>query len=98
MTTDGWAEAARILDTAIREANNAINAGDNCDPDVVTGWVCVLGCTTADDTAGMAILHPGMGDDEPGQAPWITSGLLHEAIARGQARQHIHAVQQGDDE
>lgn len=83
MTTDGWAEAARILDTAIREANNAINAGDNRDPD---------------DTAGMAILHPGMGDDEPGQAPWITSGLLHEAIARGQARQHIHAVQQGDDE
>lgn len=70
MTTDGWAEAARILDTAIREANNAINAGDNRDPDVVTGWVCVLGCTTADDTAGMAI----------------------------QARQHIHAVQQGDDE
>lgn len=78
MTEDGYAAATRILDQAIRDANNAYNQASGTQADMVTGWVTAIGCTDGTDHA-LLILHPGL-DNSPMQAPWITTGLLRETL------------------
>ena len=96
-TLDGYAAAAAILDTAIQQANNIINTATGATPDVVTAWVCVIGCN--DLTTGHAsyVLRPGGIGEGPGQAPWITTGLMHEALAKRDSG-HANAICDCDDD